>query len=68
MSVRSKFWTLATRALGKLPRPARTWKLARGAVAPAWEARDQHGELVTSAQLAGRRYVLWFYPKAATPG
>ena len=36
--------------------------------APAWEAPDQDGRPVRSRDLAGKRYVLWFYPKAATPG
>lgn len=61
-------WKLLSRVLGKVPRPARTWKLFPGDPAPAWSALDQHGKTVSSAQLAGRRYVLWFYPKASTPG
>ena len=62
------FLKILSRALGRVPRPAREWKLAPGDPAPEWEARDDHDRLVRSAQLAGRRYVLWFYPKAATPG
>ena len=30
--------------------------------------RDQTGATVTSQDLAGKTYLLWFYPKAATPG
>lgn len=59
---------LISRLMGHVPRPTRTWKLRPGDLAPAFEARDQHGELVRSADLLGKRYVLWFYPKAATPG
>ncbi len=35
---------------------------------PAWSLRDQTGAVVTSASLAGKPYLLWFYPKAQTPG
>lgn len=35
---------------------------------PAWSLPDQHGAVVSSADLAGSSYVLWFYPKAMTPG
>ncbi len=39
-----------------------------GAPAPAWEAEDHDGRRWSSEQLRGRRYLLWFYPKAMTPG
>jgi peroxiredoxin Q/BCP len=35
---------------------------------PAWELVDQTGATVGSQDLAGRRYLLWFYPRAMTPG
>ena len=35
---------------------------------PAWQLVDQSGATVSSTDLAGRRYLLWFYPKAMTPG
>jgi thioredoxin-dependent peroxiredoxin len=35
---------------------------------PAWQLVDQTGAAVSSKDLAGRRYLLWFYPKAMTPG
>jgi peroxiredoxin Q/BCP len=35
---------------------------------PAWQLVDQTGATVSSKDLAGRRYLLWFYPKAMTPG
>mgnify|MGYP003621528070 CR=1 FL=1 len=35
---------------------------------PAWSLRDQTGATVTSESLAGKTYLLWFYPKAQTPG
>ncbi len=37
-------------------------------IAPAFEALDQNGKKVRSSDFAGRRMVLWFYPKADTPG
>jgi peroxiredoxin Q/BCP len=39
-----------------------------GDCAPAFEALDHEGNQVTLEQLLGKRFVLWFYPKADTPG
>ena len=39
-----------------------------GTRAPAFSLLNQHGATVTSASLAGRRFLLFFYPKASTPG
>lgn len=39
-----------------------------GAEAPDFTVRDHTGELVSRKGLLGRRYVLWFFPKASTPG
>jgi peroxiredoxin Q/BCP len=35
---------------------------------PAWQLVDQNGAAMASAQLAGKRYLVWFYPKAMTSG
>ncbi|MEW6335988.1 MAG: peroxiredoxin [Acidobacteriota bacterium] len=35
---------------------------------PAWELTDHTGKAVSSKDLAGKTYLLWFYPKAMTPG
>lgn len=43
-------------------------RLTTGDAAPAFELADDGGELVSSADLAGSRYVLYFYPKDDTPG
>lgn len=43
-------------------------KLAPGTVAPAFDVQDHMGRRVRSQDFAGRRFVLWFYPKADTPG
>lgn len=42
--------------------------LEPGTVAPTFSCLSHHGETVQSTDLAGQRFVLWFYPKAATPG
>ena len=54
--------------LGRLMSSKPAMKLSVGDAAPAFEVRDHEGRTVSSSELAGRRYVLWFYPKAATPG
>jgi peroxiredoxin Q/BCP len=35
---------------------------------PAWSMTDHTGAAVKSADLAGKRYLLWFYPRAMTSG
>jgi peroxiredoxin Q/BCP len=42
--------------------------LTPGDPAPAFEVRDQRGQTVRLSDLSGKRVVLWFYPKADTPG
>jgi len=42
--------------------------LEAGDAAPAFDLRDHDGTSVTSEDLAGTRYVLYFYPEAATRG
>ena len=39
-----------------------------GAAAPDFELPDQNGELVRLSGLRGQRVVVYFYPKADTPG
>ena len=51
-----------------LPLPGAQMKLQPGDPAPTWECVAHDGSTVSSSQLAGSRYVLWFYPKADTPG
>ncbi|MEB2313601.1 MAG: peroxiredoxin [Sorangiineae bacterium] len=50
------------------PAAPTTTPLAVGEPAPEFESFDQHGACVRSASLANRSYVLYFYPKDATPG
>ena len=42
--------------------------LAQGDVFPSWTATDEAGKPVSSADYEGRAYLLWFYPKASSPG
>ncbi|MCU1230164.1 MAG: bcp1 [Acidobacteria bacterium] len=39
-----------------------------GDEAPDFEVLDHHGKPVRLSDLRGKRVVLWFYPKADTPG
>jgi len=43
-------------------------KLEVGDKAPAFALKDQHGKLVRLSSLKGQRVVVYFYPKADTPG
>ena len=43
-------------------------KLKAGNPAPAFEATDQDGNKRTLADYAGRKLILYFYPKDNTPG
>jgi len=42
--------------------------LKPGDEAPDFEVRDHNNNTVKLSDLRGRRVVLWFYPKADTPG
>ncbi len=42
--------------------------LKPGDAFPTWSLKDQSGVPVSSADLAGKPYLLWFYPKAMTSG
>jgi len=42
--------------------------LAVGSKAPAFSVKDHNGRDVHLSDFAGRRVVLWFFPKADTPG
>ena len=39
-----------------------------GVEAPAFSVQDHHGATVELAELRGQKVLLWFYPKADTPG
>jgi len=42
--------------------------LEAGSPMPTFELTDNNGQIVRSQDLAGKSYLLWFYPKARTPG
>lgn len=42
--------------------------LTPGTNAPDFDATDHLGNRVTLSGLRGKKVVLWFYPKADTPG
>ena len=42
--------------------------LKTGDQAPDFDVLDHHGNRVRLADLRGSKVVLWFYPKADTPG
>lgn len=42
--------------------------LEPGTPAPDFQVQDHHGESLRKADLAGRRVLMWFYPKADTRG
>jgi thioredoxin-dependent peroxiredoxin len=42
--------------------------LAVGSKAPPFKVRDHLGREVSLSDFAGRTVVLWFYPRADTPG
>lgn len=39
-----------------------------GSIAPAFEAVAHDGSTVRLSDFAGKKVILWFYPKADTPG
>lgn len=42
--------------------------LQKGNKAPLFEGIDQNGKEIKSTDFQGKKYVLFFYPKASTPG
>jgi peroxiredoxin Q/BCP len=42
--------------------------LKPGDPVPDWRLPDQTGATVSAKDLAGKTYLVWFYPKAQTPG
>jgi len=42
--------------------------LAPGEQFPAWSLTDDRGQTVSSQDLAGKTYLLWYYPKAMSSG
>lgn len=42
--------------------------ISTGTTAPSFRVQDHHGAERSLEEFAGKRLVLWFYPKADTPG
>jgi len=42
--------------------------LAKGTIAPYFEGKDENGNTVKLTDFAGKKLVLYFYPKDSTPG
>lgn len=42
--------------------------IAKGSRAPDFDVPDQDGKRVKLSDFKGQRVVLWFFPKADTPG
>ena len=42
--------------------------IAEGSPAPSFSLENQDGTTIASTDLEGSAYLLWFYPKADTPG
>ena len=42
--------------------------MKHGEQAPSFSVKDHTGKIHTMEQYQGRSVVLWFYPKADTPG
>jgi peroxiredoxin Q/BCP len=42
--------------------------LAEGSKAPDFTLSDQNGNDVSLSDFKGKKVVLWFFPKASTPG
>jgi thioredoxin-dependent peroxiredoxin len=49
-------------------RPVRAELLRPGDPFPDWALPDQTGKVLSAKDLAGKSYLLWFYPRAMTPG
>jgi peroxiredoxin Q/BCP len=58
----------ASQPFKKAITPEATTSLAVGDVAPPFELTDHAGKQLSSAELAGSPYVIYFYPKDDTPG
>jgi peroxiredoxin Q/BCP len=60
--------SLALAATLAFPLAAHGKMLAAGDPFPSWSLTDQTGKPVASKDLAGKPYLLWYYPQAETPG
>ena len=57
-----------TKEKTKLKGPAESVKLAVGSLAPGFTLEDQNGKKISLKDFHGKKVVVYFYPKAMTPG
>jgi peroxiredoxin Q/BCP len=63
-----KSWIPGLGLLLAIAAPAGAAMVDAGKSFPAWKLTDHTGTSVSSDQLAGKAYLVWFYPAAMTPG
>lgn len=64
----ARLFMLCALALLTSPSQGSAEMLAKGASFPEWKLVDHAGKERSSAELAGKPYLLWYYPRASTPG
>jgi peroxiredoxin Q/BCP len=64
----ARLFMLCALALLTSPSLGNAEMLAKGASFPEWKLVDHTGKQRSSAELAGKPYLLWYYPRASTPG
>lgn len=65
---KTKGKTVTTKATKAEAKAAPSRQLAEGAIAPAFRLPRDGGEMVSLSDFSGRKLVLFFYPRANTPG
>ncbi len=68
MGIARKLRDLRGLARDAIGLPGRELMLKPGDKAPAFDVLDHHGKRRTLADFRGKKLLLWFYPKADTPG
>ena len=63
-----RFLVRVTGALFLCAGAAQAAMLKAGDTFPSWQLPDHTGAMVSSSDLAGKTYLLWYYPKAMTSG
>ncbi len=63
-----RWWNEFRRAVRMLTKGKWKLMLKPGDQAPAFSAPDHEGNVRTLEEFRGKKVLLWFYPKADTPG
>jgi thioredoxin-dependent peroxiredoxin len=61
-------WSVSLRGILQLIFRGSATMLKPGDPAPDFDVTDHNGNRIKLSDLRGQRVVLWFYPKADTPG